>query len=87
MEFCAARNPSRVEEEISGGRREAHAKGERRHRPGWVDRPNGSTEPIWAPLGLPFCLWVLAGVTASGPGVPQVLRLEAPEMAKARCWA
>jgi hypothetical protein len=84
MEFCAARNPSHVEEEISGGRREAHAKGERWRRPVWVDRPNGSVEPVWAPLGLPFGQWVPAGVTASGLGVPQILRLEGPEMAKAR---
>jgi hypothetical protein len=60
MDFCVAQNPSCGEEEISRGRREAHAKGERRRRPCWVGRPSGLDEPVWAPLGLPFGLWVLA---------------------------
>jgi hypothetical protein len=60
---------------------------ERRRRPYWVDQPNGSTEPIWAPLGLPFGLWVLVGLKVSGPSVLQILRLEASVIARIRFWA
>jgi hypothetical protein len=37
------------------------------------------------PQGLPFGRWVLARLTDSGPGAPQILRLEAPVIAKTRC--
>jgi hypothetical protein len=41
--------------------------------------PFGSTDPIWAPLGLSFGLRDLAGLRLAGLGAPPILRSEAYE--------
>jgi hypothetical protein len=64
-----------------------HMKGEKQRRPFWVGGPSGSTEPIWAPMGLSFNLRALVGLKVPGPGALPNLRSENSGKGRVGLWA